>query len=61
MSRKQMKRPYTLAIGFILIFLGVLNLVDSIGSEAGFPLINLTIIIAGLILVLFAFAKSGFF
>jgi uncharacterized membrane protein HdeD (DUF308 family) len=61
MSTKQMKRPVTLAIGIALILLGLFNLLDTMGSKTSFPMIRLSMIIAGLALVLFAFAKSGFF
>ena len=61
MAKKHMKRPFTLAVGLILIFLAFSDFLDSFNFETLFTGSNIIMIIVGLVLVLFAFAKSGRF
>ena len=61
MARKQMRRPFTLAVGLILIFLAFGDFLDSFNFETLITGSNIIFIVIGLVLVLFAFAKSGRF
>ena len=61
MAKKHMRRPFTLAAGLILIFLAFSDFLDSFDFETLFKGSNIMMIIVGLVLVLFAFAKSGRF
>ena len=57
MAKKDIKRPYTLAVGILLILLGAADFLDTFKFDS-FSEIQILMMVIGLVLVLFAFAKS---
>ena len=57
MPKKHIKRPYTLAVGMLLILLGAVDFLDTF-KFSSVSETQVIMMVFGLVLVLFAFAKS---
>ena len=61
MPKKPIQRPFTLAAGIILIVIVLFDFTDTFDLETFFTPAKILMLVAGFVLILFAFAKSDRF